>query len=79
MSQGYHRSWGHEVMEITSAGDLMAGEPVEAASFHARGFSGFRMLGGSSALAPLLIVVSPPTLDLLSHQLKVLLRPVDTY
>ena len=38
-----------------------------------------RMLGGSSALAPLLIVVSPPTLDLLSHQLKVLLRPVDTY
>jgi len=45
MNQGYHRSGSHEVMEITSACDLMAGgEPVEAASFYARGFSGFRKI-----------------------------------
>jgi len=31
-------------MEITSACDLMAGERVEAASFHALGFSGFRKI-----------------------------------
>ena len=29
-------------MEITSACDLMAGEPVEAASFHARGILGIQ-------------------------------------
>jgi hypothetical protein len=44
MNQGYHRSGSHEVMEITSACDLMAGERVEAASFHARGFWGFRKI-----------------------------------